>query len=276
MSIKLNLRSKLAILMMSTAMIVSAIPAQSQVLVRDIRTRSAVNNVKDEVNNVKGAVKDSDTARGKFEKEESKKFYDARNKFETEKTAKHYTDAVERLDKLINSLSHIDTDTKDTDLYSAMNTSNSGREKNNELTEDTSTFGIKLSSTGETEMADYLKRYGFFAADELYSGNEALENRLKDSETALYYSAAIVRNTDNEKKNRFDAYADLATRAQNVQDVKSALEVNNALLIENGRNLALLIQLQTAQLNADNSLLRDSIEKEHFVSRIFGDQEATN
>lgn len=276
MPVKLNTRSKLAILAMSAAMLVSMVPAQSQVLVRDIKTRSAVKDVRDEVDNVKDAVKKSDDARKDFETKESKKYYDARDKFETEKTATYYTDAVERLDKVINSLSHIDTDTKDSNLYSAMNTSNSGRQKNNDLTEDTSDFGIKLTSAAETEMANYLKRYGFFSAAEMYSANPALQNRLKDSETALYYSAAMVRNSDNEKKNRFDAYTDLASRAQNAQDVKSALEVNNALLIENGRNLALLIQLQTAQLNADNSLLRDNIEKEHFVSRIFGDQAPTN
>jgi len=273
MALKLQIRTKLSLLIMTSAVLASSLPAHAQVLVRDIRTRSAVNDAGDKVER---AIEDSDKARAKFESEESKKFYDARDKFETEKTAEYYTDAVERLDKLINSLSHIDNDTRDTDLYTALDTSNTGREKNNELTEDTSDFGIQLTSTAQTDMENYLRRYGFFTAEEVYGSNPALENRLRDSETALYYSAAMVRNADNEKKNRFDAYTDLATRAQNVQDVKSALEVNNALLIENGRNLALLIQLQTAQLNADNSLLRDTIEKEHFVSRIFGTQAPTN
>jgi len=272
MTMTLNLRNKLAILVLTTAAIASAVPAQAQVLVRDIRTRGAVNDVKRAVDQNKAEV----NTQGQAVKSAVDSSDTNRTNFETDEMAIYYDDAVERLDKVINSLSHIDNDTKDSDLYSAMDTSNTGREKINDLTEDTSDFGIKLTSAAETEMANYIKRYGFFSAEELYSGNDALKNRLQDSETALYYSAAVVRDADNEKKNRFDAYTDLATRAQGVQDVKSALEVNNALLIENGRNLALLIQLQTAQLNADSSILRENIEKEHFVSRIFGDQADVN
>jgi len=49
------------------------------------------------------------------------------------------------------------------------------------------------------------------------------------------------------------------------------MEINNALLIENGRNLALLINLQTAALNAQSVDLRDKAHAEQRLKSTFGE-----
>ena len=52
--------------------------------------------------------------------------------------------------------------------------------------------------------------------------------------------------------------------------MKGALEVNNALLLENGRNLALLIELQTAQLAAEGVSLKEKAQLQQNTASVFG------
>jgi len=258
----------LAASLMLFGSMISIAPAEAQVLVRDVNTRSAVRSAD---SNITGAVNSGNTAR---------------NDFETQTIAPHYETEIEkydaqiaRLEHLIHSLSYHDpaaepggVPERDADLYTAMAETNTERQNLIGLSNDESSFGIELSSAEQSNITDFLKRYGFFPGDELYPGNVVLQNLTNDTQSALYYADTLSRDANNSHATRFSVYEDLASRAQNTQDLRAAIEVNNALLIENGRNLALLIQLQTAQLNADASIIRENVRKEHIVPRLFGSQ----
>ena len=86
----------------------------------------------------------------------------------------------------------------------------------------------------------------------------------------LYAVDSITGETRLAREDRLKVYTELAEMSAQAVDMKGALEVNNALLLENGRNLALLIELQTAQLAAESVHLRDKSQSRQNTASIFG------
>ena len=87
----------------------------------------------------------------------------------------------------------------------------------------------------------------------------------------LYAVDSMTGETRVAREERLRVYDELANKASSAQDMKASLEVNNALLLENGRNLALLIELQTTQLAADGVLLREKAKGRQKVAALFGE-----
>jgi len=209
--------------------------------------------------------------------EETENANEARTKFEDDKTDKYYKDAIERLDSLIDALSNIDSEARDPEIFSALTNQSPVREKILAVSAGAgTTYGLNSLPDGSANVEAYLKRYGYLTPDQLYPDNVAFNNQLSDEHKALYYSDAIIGEVDASRQARYDAYENLIVKASQSDDAHEALDINNALLIENGRNLALLIKLQTAQLSADTALLREQTRSRESTSNIFGLRGATN
>ena len=207
-----------------------------------------------------------------------------RTDFEEGATTDYYADAIERLDTLIDALSHVDMEERDAEIFAELTNQDKAREDILAISTGVgSTFGLASISEKDFEDEDdtsdinaYLKRYGYLRPNQIFPLNEAFRNQLIDEHKALYFSDALVGAVDSSREARHNAYQALIVKAAATDDAHHALDINNALLIENGRNLALLIQLQAAQLSADTALLRAQTRSRESVSNIFGLRGATN
>lgn len=132
------------------------------------------------------------------------------------------------------------------------------------------TFGLGLPTTFTPEMQDYNKKNRLFTPEELHPDNIELQEQAREEQQVLFALDSITGETRVAREERLRVYDELADKARSAQDMKASLEVNNALLLENGRNLALLIELQTAQLASDSVYLRDKTKSRQKVASIFG------
>ena len=133
------------------------------------------------------------------------------------------------------------------------------------------TFGLGLPSTFTTQMVDYNKANRLITPEELYPDNIELREQTRELQQTLYAVDSMTGETRVAREERLRVYDELANKASSAQDMKASLEVNNALLLENGRNLALLIELQTTQLAADGVLLREKAKGRQKVAALFGE-----
>lgn len=255
MNFNKNMKTLLVIGGLSLVTLATAFSAQAQIIVRDNHVEDAIDDFKDNL------------------LEQDREIDQNRTDFETDFTQKYYEDAVERLDKIIDALSHVDdpAETRDDEIFTNLDSQDEAREDILALSiGDGTKFGLAGLPEGGGNIDTYLQRYGYLKPDELYPDNAAQRNELIDEQKALYYADALIGEVDAARQARYDAYEQLAEKAKATEDVHKALDINNALLIENGRNLALLIHLQTAQLNNQSAQLRNNTRGRETVSNIFG------
>lgn len=257
--------------LMSGAILIAAVAystsASAQIVVADVGTPSVISAITTTGGTTTSAV----NAQGSSIVSAINTHNTNRGNFESGATSQFYDDSRERLDKLINSLSHVDTDSRDNDLYASLDSQNTAREAILGLSDaNGSNYGLSAMPATGGNIDTYLQRYAFLKPVELHPTNMAAQNHITDIQKALYYSESMVGEADAARQARYDVYQELATKAKSTDDAQAALEVNNALLVENGRNLALLIHLQTAQLNSDSAFLRDMMQERQMTSGLFG------
>ena len=132
-------------------------------------------------------------------------------------------------------------------------------------------FGIVgLPDTPTEEMRDYHKTYRLIQPEDLHPDNEELQKQVRELHEAVFLADSFTAIASEARKDRESTYDELAELSAQAVDMKGALEVNNALLLENGRNLALLIDLQTAQLAAESVNLRDKAQSRQNIASVFG------
>ena len=131
-------------------------------------------------------------------------------------------------------------------------------------------FGLGLPDTPTEEMKVYHKTYRLIQPEELHPDNIELQKQVRDLHQALFTADSFTAIASEARKDRESTYDELAELSAQAVDMKGALEVNNALLLENGRNLALLIDLQTAQLAAESVNLRDKAQSRQNIASVFG------
>lgn len=119
-------------------------------------------------------------------------------------------------------------------------------------------------------MKAYHESYRFLQPEELHPENQELQKEVRELQKTLYALDSITGETRLARKERLKVYTELADKSATAEDMKGALEVNNALLLENGRNLTLLIELQTAQLAAESEGLREKVRSRQSVANVFG------
>lgn len=240
---------------MSLVCIATTLPAQAQIIVRDNDVESAVEDAEE---GIVEAINDR---------------HQDRNDFEEGATTEYYEDAIERLNAVIDSLSHVAEEERDATIFESIDAQTDARAAVLQISEGNGTnFGLaSLAETGGS-IDTYLQRYGYLKPTEIYPSDESkgLRHQLIDEQKALYYADALVGEVDAARQARYDVYEDLLAKARASQDAHEALDINNALLIENGRNLALLIHLQTAQLSTNTAQLRNKTRERESTSNIFG------
>ena len=132
------------------------------------------------------------------------------------------------------------------------------------------TFGLGLPDKQTKPMLKYHQTYRFLQPEELHPENEELQRQVRELHKTLYALDSVTGETTLGKKQRLEVYTELAEKSAAAVDIKGSLEVNNALLLENGRNLALLIELQTVQLAAESVNLREKAHSQQSVASVFG------
>ena len=185
----------------------------------------------------------------------------------------HYAEQIQKYEQQITQLQQeydSITGIKFSDILNKSNLMNTSRLALGNAFSGTSTqFGLGVPDTYTTEMNEYNARYSLLAPEELYPDNPTMQQQVRELQKTLYAVDAAVGEATANREQRLEIYSDLATKAASATDMKSALEVNNALLLENGRNLALLIELQSAQLSAESAQLRDQAKGKQVISSLF-------
>lgn len=116
----------------------------------------------------------------------------------------------------------------------------------------------------------FRKEYGLAAPEKLYPENEQLAKGVQRMYSSLYFAQTVAGEANKGRKERLKAYDDLLELAQDSKDLQTALRVQNAILLENGRNLALLIDLQTASLNAESMSVNQAASASNGTESMFG------
>ena len=212
------------------------------------------------------------------------------NKFEQDDTKPHYKAEIARLNAQLESLGYHTVNSSDVSApitradYTWLDSSTAGREAIKTLPRsdhqdqayslasiNSATVRVGGQCVAATPLAKYLCEYGLAPATDMYPKNPDLERSMTNLYSALYLADTTVGLVDQARPDRDAVYEQLMTEAHSAADLREVMEVQNAILLENGRNLALLINLQTAQLNSDAAQLRKNarqsqIKRETFAS----------
>jgi len=232
--------------------------------------------------------------------ENTKKEHEAADKFRKDNTTDHYKSQIEhydreieRLNALITSLGYYSVEgdelkeKKGSDTaFENLNTSTDSRTAVQNAAEGKSKeFGIMLDGFDSTFVEKipvlgglvsgsgpvaFRKEFGLTAPDVIYAGNEQSQKSLSRKYSSLYFANTVAGESNVGRKERLKVYDDLITRAKEAGDIQEAIRVQNAILLENGRNLALLIDLQTAQLNSQTVNMMDSTADANAPAYMFG------
>lgn len=222
--------------------------------------------------------------------------------FHLDKTAKHYDAEIARLDAMIQMMSHRKVNSsggivddaggandKRSDIFDKLATSNGKRQDIREIAgKRAADHGLIVGQSGgfslgnlvgnllgggssvPAEMKDYYKTYGLIDPALIHKGNDTQTLNLLQMHSAMFISDELVQNVAKEADNRHKVYEDLLVLAKQSKDIKTSLEVNNALLIENGRNLATLIDMQTIALNAQSAEMRMGAQQRQQTADLLG------
>ena len=196
------------------------------------------------------------------------------HEFQINDTRPHYEAELVRLNNMIRSLSHVTVDStaddsdKRSDIFAKIEANTADRTRISSVRDGgTSNYGIEIGGSGVS--SDYYSKYGWVAPSSIYT-DTGLRTQLEQLHNAMYFAEATAGEVDSTREARLNAYKELATLAEQSGNVKQSLELNNAILIENGRNLALLIEMQTAALNAKAAELRETAREQQAIADTFG------
>lgn len=131
--------------------------------------------------------------------------------------------------------------------------------------------GLGGTNFGASYPAKFRKALGLQAPSEIYGNDSGSHGEnLTRLYSSLYMASTVANEAHNGRKERLKVYSDLLTKAKATDDLQTELRVQNAILLENGRNLALLIDLQTAQLNAETAQLASLARSKNVPESMFG------
>jgi len=232
--------------------------------------------------------------------ENTKKEYEAADKFRKDNTTDHYKSQIEhydreiaRLNAVIESLGYYSVDGEDDPtevdpsdaVFEALDESTAARQAvQAAAVGESSEFGIMIEGFNESLVEgvvpdglvsgdgpeDFLQEFGLTAPNVIYSGNEQSQKNLSRKYSSLYFANTVAGESNVGREQRLQVYDQLITQASDAGDLQEAIRVQNAILLENGRNLALLIDLQTAQLNSQTVNMMESTADANAPGYMFG------
>lgn len=272
--------------------VLTPVAAEAQIGVHDkrvyVRQKEVGENLRDGIDRVYDVINDD------INKDSGKRVKHYQSQMD------HYEAEIVRLNNLIRAISHVNVESIDavedtrgkifalaegdnvayrkkvSDIRSGEGSGSENPLKMNlfGMDDDDEGGGIKLglqidASTGGP-VKRYRKAYGFAEPEKLYKNNKSLQEHLEKLQAALYISEITVAELDSTRDKRLKAYDDLTKQAKDALTLAQSMEVNNAILLENGRNLAMLIEMQTIGLNAQASQLREASHARQSVTNTFG------
>jgi len=215
------------------------------------------------------------------------------NKFDENETKQHFADQIKhyekevaRLDAMIEAMGFNKVEGEDNaqsavasekiaQAFDLISNTTDVRKKitNARQAEGEPVFGMPYGDGegGLTIPEAYYAKYGILKPEEVFTDNEILQYNLAQLQGALYLSDATVAEVDKSRELRFQTYVDLLEKTKEAEDLHTTMQINNAIMLENGRNLALLIDLQTANLNNGAAILRKETKKRQITAETFGD-----
>lgn len=118
---------------------------------------------------------------------------------------------------------------------------------------------------------EFRETLGLHKPTDLYPGeNNVFASNLARKYSSVYLANSVAGESHKGRQGRLEVYTNLLTRAKAAGNLREELRVQNAILLENGRNLALLIDLQTAQLNAQTVELTNATVVSQLPREMFG------
>jgi len=223
-------------------------------------------------------------------------------KFRDEKTEPHYKDQIKhyeaelkRLNALIDSYGYMkrttsggetnfaEEDQPHKEAFDALDISKAGRTAVAEATKGKSEeFGIQIDGFDDDGVlgtglgasgapAKFRKAIGLQTPKKLYpADNSTFAANLHRLYSSLYVANTVAGEANKSRDKRYEVYDVLFEQAEKSKDLQTELRIQNAILIENGRNLALLIDLQTAQLNSQTAEMTASAVAAQRSEEMFG------
>jgi len=136
--------------------------------------------------------------------------------------------------------------------------------------------GLGGTNLGASTVAKFRKALGLQAPKEIYPTKNAGSHRenLTRMYSSLYLANTVANEAHNGRVQRLEIYDELIEQAKTTDDLQAELRLQNAILLENGRNLALLIDLQTAQLNAQTVDIASTARSKNIPESMFGNSTA--
>jgi len=216
------------------------------------------------------------------------------NKFATEKTEPYYKHELARLDRMIELLGHYEVSedgktlsasekNRITELYKSRDGDLDNREAVSDASkgeseqfaiivksgDSGSPFSSKAGVTGGGPLQKYMTAHNFTVPEEIFK-DATKKIHIEKLYSALYMAEVTAGEVNEGRENRLEIYKDLSEKSKAAKDMRQALEINNAIQLENGRNLAMLINLETAQLNAQSVNLRQTAQTKQGKTDLFG------
>jgi len=217
--------------------------------------------------------------------------------FRNDETKPHYEREVKRLNSMIESLgywksadnsdptkednpSEVAFDDLETsiDARTAVQTAGDGTDSNKVGIVFTAYSGADgnlgggIGAGGTAPNPDQFREaLGLHKPEVLYPGdNNVLASNLARQYSSVYLANSVAGESHKGREARLEVYTNLLTRAKAAGNLREELRVQNAILLENGRNLALLIDLQTAQLNAQTVEMTNATIESQLPREMFG------
>ena len=201
---------------------------------------------------------------------------------------KHYTLQIEkyeaqiaRLDAMItlfNKNATVDTENKligdlkpNATIFNGNDTSKVAALNTNRTSLATLRKNAESGFSASKSLDDYRGNHGLKKVSSIYSKNPRLSSGLQKLYDTAYNTEVTVNTVSKASEDRMTRYTELSDQAKASEDLKTSLDINNALLLENGRNLALLIDLQTAQLDSQVVQLRKETQAKNAAAKTFGE-----
>lgn len=272
--------SKLKIALVTTVIgfVGFASPAYAQISVEDRDSNDLLEQIRDQ---------------DEEEYEDAKEFRDNDITDHYESQIEHYDREIKRLNAMIAALGYHSVDGEDDpaekdgteEPFDALEPTGDARTAVQAAADGDSTeFGIMIDGFEEGLLdsvglgglgggdgpSAFRAEFGLAAPDKLYPENEQLAKGVQRTYSSLYFAQTVAGEANKGRTERLEAYDNLLELAKSSKDLQTALRVQNAILLENGRNLALLIDLQTAALNATSVEVNQVASSTNETESMFG------
>jgi hypothetical protein len=129
--------------------------------------------------------------------------------------------------------------------------------------------GLGLSQDA-SELESYQDFYGFLKASDIYREHEGLSAQRSELTNSVYFAGYAVAETLTDMEDRYTRFDDIEDEMSSVEDQKEREMLANILLLENGRALTKMMELQTLQIDLSRQQINMEIAKDDSRFTVWG------